>query len=218
MVSHFHKPSLAIYCLEGRKLADLQYTLFSIMESNHGKGIYTAFPRLFEKWMLDDISNDHIRRTAIGDINQCRDLSKHVKTLLTNLVAVIFDPEKFSHAMSLHAGYHLAKMFPDVKRYLMTNYNGQAYCQVAKKYPEMVALFNDVLVSGKEGLMKPQKEMYQLAMSRWELKPEEVIYIDDDLANIQVAKEFGFNIVHFTTFESALLSIKSIIKGYTESQ
>ena len=182
------------------------------MEANHGPGLHTTFPRLFERWMLDDISNDSIGRIVTRDVTQCKDVPKHVKTLLINLVTVMFDPEAFSHIMSLHLGYQLVKMFPNVDKYLMTNYNGPAYTQVAKRYPEMVSAFRDVLVSGKEGLMKPQKELYELAMSRWNLNPNEVIYIDDDLANVQMAKESGFNVVHFTDFDSALLSIKGILQ------
>jgi len=211
MASRFSKSSLLFYCMERRKLSDLQYTLFSIMEANHGKGIHTTFPLLFEKWMLDEKSNGELLRITLRDIENCKEVSKHVKTLLNDLVTVMFDPVQFAEVMNLHAGSTLVSMFPGKRKYLMSNYNGVAYNYVAKKYPELMGQFSDVLVSGKEKMMKPQREIYELAIARWNLEPGEVLYIDDDIANVQIAKELGFETVHFTTFESAKMSIQGLM-------
>jgi FMN phosphatase YigB (HAD superfamily) len=45
----------------------------------------------------------------------------------------------------------------------------------------VIKKFRDVMVSGKEGLMKPQKDIYSLAIDRWNITdPKSVLYIDDE--------------------------------------
>lgn len=47
--------------------------------------------------------------------------------------------------------------------------------------------FDATLISADEGLVKPQPEIYRLALERFDLRPEECFFIDDLPANVEGA-------------------------------
>lgn len=54
--------------------------------------------------------------------------------------------------------------------------------------------FKDIIVSGDEKLAKPNKEIFELTLKRMgNLRPEEVFFTDDSVANIKTASEMGFH-------------------------
>ena len=52
-------------------------------------------------------------------------------------------------------------------------------------------LFDGTLISADEGLMKPQREIYELCLERFGLKAEECFFLDDAPANIEGANRCG---------------------------
>lgn len=57
--------------------------------------------------------------------------------------------------------------------------------------------FGDIIVSGVEKMVKPDPEIYALALRRFGLQPGEAIFIDDNLDNVVSARENGFAAHHF---------------------
>lgn len=53
--------------------------------------------------------------------------------------------------------------------------------------------FDGILFSAEEKCMKPQKEMYHHLFERFDLKPEECFFIDDQPLNIEGARACGMN-------------------------
>jgi putative hydrolase of the HAD superfamily len=45
--------------------------------------------------------------------------------------------------------------------------------------------------------VKPGKRIYEILLEKYQLKPEECIFIDDTLANIKSAEELGIKGVHY---------------------
>lgn len=79
----------------------------------------------------------------------------------------------------------------------LTNWSSETFPLVYGKY----AFFKDlegIIVSGKEKLVKPNREIYNLLLSRYGLNPEQSLFIDDSEQNIKTAQKMGFNVVHFT--------------------
>jgi 2-haloacid dehalogenase len=53
-------------------------------------------------------------------------------------------------------------------------------------------------VSGQEGMVKPEPALYQVLLDRYRLRPEEIVYIDDNPANAAAATRLGMHGLHFT--------------------
>ncbi|MGV8997174.1 MAG: HAD family hydrolase [Parvibaculaceae bacterium] len=64
-------------------------------------------------------------------------------------------------------------------------------------YPELRE-FEEVVVSGAEGLVKPDAAIFELMISRAQLVPSRSLFIDDSLPNIKTAETLGFLTHHFS--------------------
>ena len=62
-------------------------------------------------------------------------------------------------------------------------------------YP-FLKLFDGLLISGEDRLVKPDAAIYELAITRFNLTPQETVFIDDKLENIEAAKKLNFKTIH----------------------
>jgi epoxide hydrolase-like predicted phosphatase len=72
--------------------------------------------------------------------------------------------------------------------------------------------FDLVVGSGNEGILKPDPKIYEIALERLGLRPEEVIFVDDFIENVAGAKKLGINAIHFQNREQALSEINDLLK------
>jgi putative hydrolase of the HAD superfamily len=75
---------------------------------------------------------------------------------------------------------------------LFSNTNGIHCPWVFEEYPEF-SLFHEAVLSFETGFVKPEPEIYQWAIDKHRLVPQEILYIDDLPQNIATGIEFGFN-------------------------
>jgi 2-haloacid dehalogenase/putative hydrolase of the HAD superfamily len=54
------------------------------------------------------------------------------------------------------------------------------------------------IISGVEGVMKPDAAIFRLACERYGFRPDEALFVDDSEKNIAAAKALGFHTHHFT--------------------
>jgi 2-haloacid dehalogenase len=57
--------------------------------------------------------------------------------------------------------------------------------------------FDDILVSGREGLIKPDPAIFQLLASRFGIEASRSVFIDDSIKNVEAARRLGFRAIHF---------------------
>lgn len=82
----------------------------------------------------------------------------------------------------------------------LTNWSAETWPVALREY-DFLHLFEDILVSGKEKLKKPDPRIYQLLIDRFAVVPEKALFIDDSMANVQKAREVGINALHYTSPE-----------------
>ena len=59
------------------------------------------------------------------------------------------------------------------------------------------------ILSYKEHVIKPQPEIYDLLIKRYNLVPEECVFMDDTLVNVEGAEKAGIHGIHFQNKEQA---------------
>jgi putative hydrolase of the HAD superfamily len=59
--------------------------------------------------------------------------------------------------------------------------------------------FKGVAMSADIGILKPNAEIYEYLLKNYNLKPEECIFFDDVLKNVEGAKAVGMQAIQFTT-------------------
>jgi len=78
----------------------------------------------------------------------------------------------------------------------LTNWSKETFPIALERF-DFLHWFEGIVVSGVEGTRKPFKEIYETTLNRFEIKPENSIFIDDNLRNIEAANNLGINGIHF---------------------
>ena len=81
--------------------------------------------------------------------------------------------------------------------YVLSNWSAETFAGMIDDYP-FLKLFDGLLISGEDKLIKPDHAIYQLARDRFNLNPEETVFIDDKRENIEAAKGLDFKTIHLT--------------------
>lgn len=75
------------------------------------------------------------------------------------------------------------------KLFGLTNWAGDTFDALAKAYPQIVGQLDDVVVSGKVGIKKPNPEIFKLAARQFGIRnPAQAYYFDDKAGNIEAAE------------------------------
>lgn len=72
-------------------------------------------------------------------------------------------------------------------------------------------LFDQVILSGEEGVTKPSPEIFSLMAQRLGLRPEQCVMIDDIAENCTGAREAGMHSVHFVDNHQVLLDLNRLL-------
>lgn len=83
------------------------------------------------------------------------------------------------------------------KLYALSNWSAETFGIAQARY-DFLNEFDGVVISGVEKMRKPFPEFYHLLLNRYQLKPEECLFIDDNLRNVLAAKQIGIDSIHFT--------------------
>jgi HAD superfamily hydrolase (TIGR01509 family) len=86
----------------------------------------------------------------------------------------------------------------DVPQFALTNMPQSKWPAVQALSPAHFGLFRDAIVSGDEGVIKPDRRIYEIVLERTGLQASELLFIDDSVANIAAAAAMGFHTHRFT--------------------
>jgi 2-haloacid dehalogenase len=81
------------------------------------------------------------------------------------------------------------------KLYGLTNWSAETFPIVFKRF-SFFKLFDGIVISGEEKLIKPDRKIFELMLERYHLEAKNSLFIDDNMNNIEAAKEIGFATIH----------------------
>ena len=84
--------------------------------------------------------------------------------------------------------------------YGLTNWSAQTFPVARAKFP-FLGEFDGIVVSGEEKLVKPDPRFFKLLLTRYGLRAQECVFIDDNAANVAAARALGFTGLHLTAPE-----------------
>jgi len=86
-----------------------------------------------------------------------------------------------------------------VPLFAITNFSHEFWPPFRAREAALFDRFRDIVVSGTEKMVKPDAAIYHLALDRFGLAADEVVFVDDSAANIAGARALGIESVLFTT-------------------
>ena len=85
--------------------------------------------------------------------------------------------------------------------YILSNYGKTFYEERLSNF-EFLRYSDGQVISYQEQYIKPEPEIYQILLSRYQICPEEAVFFDDLPKNLETAKTFGINTVQVRGSES----------------
>ncbi|RMC37828.1 HAD family hydrolase [Paracoccus alkanivorans] len=92
--------------------------------------------------------------------------------------------------------------------FAITNWSHDNWPAALDGYPRLGTLFEDIVVSGTERLLKPEPEIYLTLTRRNGIAAQDCIFIDDSALNVQGARAVGMDAVRFTDSETLRIALK----------
>lgn len=100
--------------------------------------------------------------------------------------------------------YETVAIFDELKKsgnyklYALTNWQTGLFDIALVRY-NFLHWFDGRVVSGEEKTRKPFPDFYQRLLDRYQVKPSEAIFIDDNLRNVKAGEAMGITSIHFTS-------------------
>ena len=91
--------------------------------------------------------------------------------------------------------------------YALTNWSQETFPLVRTDF-EFLNWFQGIVVSGEEGLIKPDPAFYNILFDRYKLEPENLLFIDDSHNNVRAASKLGMDSIHFTSSADLRTALK----------
>lgn len=80
----------------------------------------------------------------------------------------------------------------------ISNWSAETWPEGCKAHPELLEVFDTIVLSGEVGVIKPSTEIYALLCHRTDIAPQRCVFIDDGLHNCIGARAAGMDAIHFT--------------------
>lgn len=118
------------------------------------------------------------------------------------------------HEMLGEAFHDTVEIFKRLKEsgkyniYALTNWSAETFPVALARF-EFLNWFDGIVVSGAEKMRKPTPEFYHILLDRYQVKPEEALFIDDNYRNILAAEKIGIRCIHFTSAEALKASLNA---------
>ncbi len=101
---------------------------------------------------------------------------------------------------AMHETVDILKILREQKQhhlYALTNWSAETF-PWAKNNFEFLRWFEGIVVSGEEKTHKPKPAIYQILFDRYRVNPQQAVFIDDNINNIEAARRFGMDGIHFS--------------------
>lgn len=81
------------------------------------------------------------------------------------------------------------------KTCVLSNFGAEFFAEEASAHP-FFDLFDDMVISGREKICKPDAEIYHLVEKKMDSAPERTLFLDDTLRNVEAAVALGWKGLH----------------------
>lgn len=132
--------------------------------------------------------------------------------LIENILQMIFTPQYFVNTWKIStAGIAFIKQckLHGHKIYGLSNWDAESFALLKQKHPQLFELFDGVVASGEVNANKPHATIYQILLERYQLDPQQCLFIDDQKENVAAAQKLGINaFLYESSFKKVIQNIK----------
>ncbi len=97
----------------------------------------------------------------------------------------------------------------NIEMYCLSNMSRETYQHIRNQ--AFFRMFNGIVISGIERCMKPNEDIFRLLVHRYELKLQNLLFIDDSLPNVDTAIRLGINGFHFKRSNRCYAKLRELL-------
>jgi len=195
----------------------------NVFGATDGKG--NNLSNIMCDWLTGAQSSKQLRQQVLTYFqdNPLLFYNRAEKRLFSQITTLTFTPEAFAKSINLiKDGVKFVKRCKEQGHniFVLSNWDKESFSYLREAQPELFSLFEDqyITISGQIGLMKPDPDIYEYIIQKYNLIPRECIFFDDQEENIKTAQTFGIHTVlckhmSYEKMENALDSFTQKING-----
>lgn len=96
--------------------------------------------------------------------------------------------------------------------YILSNWSKVAYDACLKKGLSFLPLVDGAVFSFQEFVIKPDKQIYDILCKRYHINPQEAVFLDDSIKNVESAREYGLHAIHFTSYAQGRDELETLLE------
>jgi epoxide hydrolase-like predicted phosphatase len=102
----------------------------------------------------------------------------------------------------------ISSLRPQLKTALLSNFSARLRTLLGQY--GLDGVFDAVIISGEEGIAKPDARIYHIACQRLSVLPGEAVFVDDFVDNVEGAQRAGLQAVHFTSTVQMIQALRRL--------
>lgn len=91
----------------------------------------------------------------------------------------------------------------------LSNFSRRAEIECAHAL-DFIPYMDGGILSYRDRVIKPMPEIYQMLIERYDLVPQECVFLDDTACNLEAAEKFGIHTIHFISREQAIGELQKL--------
>lgn len=135
-----------------------------------------------------------------------------IHTLVFDIGGVLFEPsmDPAQPFVPIQEGINLLEECASYDLYICTNYASEVVEFLINEYPAHFEPVKGFITPDRAGAKKPHPELFTYLLEQYPIVPQEAVFIDDTLRNIQAAEHAGFIGIHATEMALVRNQLRSL--------
>ncbi len=97
-----------------------------------------------------------------------------------------------------------------VPLYCLSNMAASTFEYLRERH-EFWDAFRGIVISGEIKMMKPEREIFEYLLNRYDLSPTDTVFVDDHPPNIQAAERFGLRTIWFRNARQCEVELERLL-------
>ena len=95
----------------------------------------------------------------------------------------------------------------------LAGHKGQGVTTDIMNAEQAIAALQAIIISAEEGYAKPDSEIYQITIDRFNTSAENCVFVDDLIENVEAAQALGMHAIHHQNNDETIRKLDQVLKG-----
>lgn len=193
--------------------------LFECLIKLSGKDEASNFPACLRPWFTGACGGNQLCEDVCSQLENSK-LTQMQKNFVRSCMQNM-RPERMAdvHYLDKKAARFICQLLNSVdengqpiKVIILSNWDRESFELVSQKFSYLFNLIGkeNIVISGNVGLMKPDPDIYNYVLNKYQLSPNNCFFVDDSKENVETARNCGIKSVHHKSWLKTPSKLKKL--------